>query len=396
MLNESTFEGDDTYSFEAPLLQSGKSTDYKGREVDLTFDDVKQAYATLLRRSNYSIPLYERHFKDEVARLLKYRLAEEDGKLKIYGKGIVYDPKTYYDQYSQGFKFISPELTVTEDGGKIVDVIIDAAAMTIRPGMNPEMTTNKKMYFDAPADSTSGSASDSNNFNGEALLTNIQSKVDEIIEKMTTKTSESPKVTETKTSTEPVSPSFDASQMSELIKTVITDEIKKATTPDEPSKPIIDEKTAESISPELLQKFAEQQAELEKLKQTNKQFTEEKERQQKQQYADVLQKCRDLGVEKPESMVASADLSLDQKITLLQTFMAQFAKTSQMNKPSDQQMASDNPSSTKEMDNIDTIMQKLRVNPNNKQMREMLAKADCFDENGNFIEQVPFDNRGYM
>jgi hypothetical protein len=109
-----------------------------------------------------------------------------------------------------------------------------------------------------------------------------------------------------------------------------------------------------------------------------------------------LQKCRELGIDKPESMVASADFSLEQKITLLQSFMTQFAKTAQMDKPSEQQMSSENPSMTNEKETIDTIMQKLKVNPTNKQFKDLLKKTDIFDENGNFVEQTPYDDRGYM
>ena len=381
--DSSAFEGDDTCSFETVLLREGDSIDSNGKKVYLTSDDVRQSFASLMKRENHSIPYYAVHDGDDVARLLKYKFVVEDDKAKILAKGVVHNPRNYYEHYDRGFIHTSPELTLhTDETGKIIHVDIDGAAMTKTPGMNPESVITKRMNFSLEKDEVTETTPDET-FDWKVPLSNLESKLDDIKSSLAG-FKEEQKVTTEPEKTPDINDMIQAAVEAELAKR--QEQQKTIETPKEQpavEPPIIDEKTANVLSPDIIKKIGDMAAELEATKQENKKFKEEQEKKEKQDYTDILQKCRDLGVEKPELLVAKTNLSTADKTAMLGAFAAEFVKKTQLNTPQTERISGEDTSRPTEDITIDTIMKD--IGGSSKELKKLLLDCDLFDTNGNFI-----------
>lgn len=402
--SETSFEGDDTCSFEDVLLQSGDSTDSKGKKVTLTSDDVRQAYANIMKRENHSIPYYAIHDGEEVARILKYKLVEDQGNVKILSKGVVHNPKSYYDRYSRGFIHTSPELLIHSDDAtnKVIMVDITGAAMSKSPGMNPEVAVTRHMNFslDEPEKIEVNKTSE-DTFDWKVPLTNLESKVDSItsaIKEMAAAkdTKVEPKMTE--------EPKPDMTQITELMssmkeeiaqlkaeKAQATAPVTTPTTPvvEEVKTPELDEKLIETIPKEFLETYTTSLAELEALKQENRAFKEEKEKQAKQAYSDVLQKCRDLGIENPEKFVASNNLNTEQKTAMLSAFAAEFVKKTPLNTSQTESITNQGNELVSEDDSLITAMQRLGIKKPSQKFMDAAIATGLYDKSGKWVGDSP-------
>jgi len=391
-----SFEGDDTCSFEDTLLQSGDSTDSKGQKITLSSDDVRRAYADIMKRENHSIPYYAIHDGEEVARILKYKLVEDQDKVKILSKGVVHNPKTYYDRFSRGFIHTSPELTIHSDDttNKIVMVEIDGAAMSKTPGMNPEMVITRHMNFSLDKEEVDITPTEET-FDWKVPLTNLESKVDNITAAIKDMATPKDVKVEEKMTEES---KLDMTTLSELIKETIKAEMAQASpAPTAPitvdpvaevkEEPILDEKTMEAMTPELLKEYTAMAAEREALKQQVKTYEDEKERQAKAAYADILQKCKDLGIEKPENFVATGNLNTEQKTAMLSAFASEFVKKTALNTPQTESISNQAADGETGI-SIDTAMRNLRVS--GKAFREEAMETGLFDKaTGKWIGDNP-------
>jgi len=391
------FEGDDTCSFEGTLLQSGECTDSKGAKYTITPDDVKQAYASLMKRDNLSNPLREIHDGQEVAKFLKYKLVDDSqGHVQILTKGVVHDPKKYYDRYSRGFKHLSPELTFHTDDAtnKLIMIEIDGAAMSKSPGMNPETVITRRVNFslDTP-EKIEVNKTPEDTFDWKVPLTNLESKVDSITSAIKEMTAAKDTKVEQKMTEDPTP---DMNQITELVTAKIREEIAQlkaekaeATTPEpvveEVNTPELDEKIIESIPKEFLETYTTSLAELEALKQENKAFKDEKERQAKQAYSEILEKCRGLGIENPEKFVASNNLNTEQKTAMLSAFAAEFVKKTPLNTSQSEPITNQGPDTTTADDTVEAAMQRLGIKKPSSKFMERAIETGLYDKSGKWV-----------
>lgn len=391
MFNENDFNVGDAHKISGVLVKAGKSTNDRGEVVELTTDIVKQIYADLIQRDNIALGYTDMHDGEEIAKLLKYELSEDGNEIRF--KGIVHDPKKYYSKYNSGFKYTSPDLDIHRSGEEIIHGQLTGASMSINPGMVQELTRVESMNFSAPENENKSDVVDwSGPFN------TLTSKVDEIgkmISDMGAKQMTNDEDSKVETSSN-LGLSMDS--IKELIREVVADTVKTAISANEQPEIKDESKAATSdvnipsgVSPELADQFSalitrleEIESERVKLESENRSFKDEKAKQQREEYISLLQKGRDLGIEKPEDLVSKADLSEDQKIAILKSTYKAFAQKNPLESPPKAPMSGEN-LKQKDTYTIDSILSDIGISPNSREFKDLALKTGLFDSSGHYI-----------
>lgn len=359
--NEKSFG---SYVVKGTVLRAGEHIS-NGKKVTITPDIIRR----MVENAEKPSPIFERHGSgNEIGRLMK--LSHDGEYNQVDFESLITDTNTYNNSVVRGSDKISPDIRLDfDDQGNLVDAFLIGASLTDNPGMNFESVTARKLEFtkgesEGMTDNwTPPTSTEANVTEGESTST------------------EQPAVTNEQPA---ASPGFTADDVSKLVAEAVAKAL--ADRDNEASKKLEAEQKQQElagkieqeenpVNKQLLEDYAKLIAERDQLADANQRALEQK-------YQDTLEHCRSVGIKNPESYVNKPNLKLttEQKITLLDTIRANHAKTTTVNKPSEQSMSTSgsSPNQGSKMITDDMVAKYLKADT--PEFKKMLAQLSIFKD----------------
>lgn len=391
-----------TFVTSGTVLRTGTHIS-NGKKVDVTPDIIRRIVQNA-KDHGKPTPLWNRHNGLEIGKNMKLEHTSDFSAVEL--KTLITDSDRYNVEILQGNDKISPDLQFFfDDGGNLVDAVLLGASLTNNPGMNFESITATKLEFsagDAPIDAPSSQSvtrqEDNNNVsvNADTLKSIIKNIIEESMtgNEWTPPTGDNTPIQEQAVeqnanspgATSNTSSGVDVDSISTLIQDAVARAIEAKFTSMEQVK-ASEQKQEEiksmaqadnpQISKEILEDYAKAIAERD-------QFRAESEKAVEREYQGELVQCRNLGIKNPERYVANAELSYNQKITLLKNIRENYAKTAPAVKPMTDPLTANTtrqPGNAEEI-TVDRVAQYL--NANTPEMKKMLSELSLFKD-GKFI-----------
>lgn len=329
----------DLFKTDGNVLEAGTFINSRGGESSISPADVKELYENITE----PVPLAVGHGKGPIVGYA-VKFANSTDYTNIYHNGIVFDDNAFTRAVMNGHTFISPEIDRQYDeNGKVIHQKIARFCFVPNPAMGESMkTTVKRFAFSAPEVNevkpmdntlnTSGISTGSSSnpvsnqqaapvpaapvatptIDVEAIVNAVTQNISTQLESALETRLEAMKSELVNINTPPKNP---------FIKEAERIESNQST---ETISPAASEGSSESssIPKEFVDNYTNLQVELQKYREQNEKIL-------KKQYGEVLNELRELGFERPESMVSH--LPLTDKIETLTSIKTNYVKKMPMN-----------------------------------------------------------------